>query len=34
MENGKAICSFGKAIAFYEFNVSSGPFLDPKGLKI
>ena len=26
MENGEAICCFGEAIAFYDYNVSSGPF--------
>ena len=26
MENGEAICSFGETIAFYDYNVSSGPF--------
>ena len=25
MENGEAICSFGEAITFYDYNVSSGP---------
>ena len=27
MENGEAICCFGEAIAYLDFNVSSGPFL-------
>ena len=26
VENGEAICSFGEAIAFYDYSVSSGPF--------
>ena len=26
MENGEAICSFGEAIAVYDYNFSSGPF--------
>ena len=27
VENGEAICSFGEAIAFYDYNISSNPFL-------
>ena len=32
LENGKAICSFGEAIVYLNYNVSSAPFVSELSL--
>ena len=33
MEKGEAICCFGEAIAFYDYSISSSPFVSKLRLR-